>query len=220
MKTVKIQHIFLTILICLFLLLGGGCGKRTVQPLDTDSDSPSLGGGTDIEYPAAGTSDFGDTPGYQERSLQLDGTLDDTATIAGTGSTGNLSVNQNGDVHSEEYKKTQGRSSIGLSPIYFNFDQAIVRPDMVERMMINARYLQENPGTRIVIEGNCDSRGTKEYNLALGQRRAQVAKQYLVNLGIDPSRIRTVSYGEEQPLFTGEDEFSHAQNRRDDFILE
>lgn len=220
MKTVKIRHIILTLLISLAFLLGGGCGKRTVQPLDTNVDPPTFGDGTDIEYPAADSPDFGDTPGYLEESLQLDGTLDDTGTIASAAPTGNLSVNQNGDPQSEEYKKTQGRSSIGLSPIYFNFDQAIVRPDMVERMMNNARYLQENPGARIVIEGNCDSRGTKEYNLALGQRRALVAKQYLVNLGIDPRRIRTVSYGEEQPLFTGEDEFSHAQNRRDDFILE
>lgn len=219
MKTVKIRHIILPILVSLFLLLGGGCGKQTVQPLDTDSGSPTLSGGTDIEYPAADTP-YADTPGYSERSLSPEGTLDDTGTMANAGPTGNLSVNQDGEQLSEEYKKTQGRSSIGLRPIYFNFDQAIVRPDMVEAMMSNARYLQENPGTRIVIEGNCDSRGTKEYNLALGQRRALVAKQYLVNLGIEPSRIRTVSYGEEQPLFVGEDEFSYAQNRRDDFILE
>lgn len=220
MKTVKIRHLLLPILISLFLLLGGGCGKQTVQPLDTGTDSPTLGGGTDIEYPAAETPGYPDTPGYSERSLSTEGTLDDTGTMADAGPTGNLSVNQNGDERSEEYKKTQGRSSIGLSPIYFNFDQAIVRPDMVERMMNNARYLQENPGTRIVIEGNCDSRGTKEYNLALGQRRALVAKRYLVNFGIDADRIRTVSYGEERPLFTGDDEFSYAQNRRDDFILE
>jgi peptidoglycan-associated lipoprotein len=75
------------------------------------------------------------------------------------------------------------------------------------------------PNAAIVIEGNSDERGTNEYNLALGERRAITAKQYLVDLGIDAARIQTISYGEERPLFTGQDEDSYSQNRRDDFIM-
>ncbi|MBV5334093.1 OmpA family protein, partial [bacterium] len=72
----------------------------------------------------------------------------------------------------------------------------------------------------IVIEGNCDARGTNEYNLALGERRAINAKKYMMDLGVDGKRIRTVSYGEERPLFEGSDEISYQYNRRDDFVIE
>ncbi len=91
---------------------------------------------------------------------------------------------------------------------------------MADRMANNALFLKQAQGTSIVIEGNCDERGTSEYNLALGERRALNAKGYLINLGVEANRIRTIGYGEERPLFQGQDEFSYAQNRRDDFILE
>ncbi|MCK5229763.1 MAG: OmpA family protein, partial [Desulfobulbaceae bacterium] len=69
------------------------------------------------------------------------------------------------------------------------------------------------------IEGNCDERGTNEYNMALGERRARSAKKYLTNLGVEGSRIETISYGEEKPLNYGHDELSWSQNRRDDFVI-
>ena len=84
----------------------------------------------------------------------------------------------------------------------------------------NASYMKENLGLVIVIEGNCDERGTNEYNLALGERRAINAKEYMVNLGVNPARIRTVSYGEERLLFLGQNELDWSQNRRADFIVE
>ncbi|HER62464.1 MAG TPA: peptidoglycan-associated lipoprotein Pal [Desulfobacteraceae bacterium] len=125
-----------------------------------------------------------------------------------------------GDPESDEYKKTYGRSSEQLLPIYFDFDQASIRSDQFSRLEHNADYLKGNPSVKVIIEGNCDERGTNEYNLALAERRALNAKTYLIELGIEEYRIRTVSYGEERPLFTGQDEFSWAQNRRDDFVLE
>ncbi|HEB50413.1 MAG TPA: peptidoglycan-associated lipoprotein Pal [Desulfobulbus sp.] len=130
------------------------------------------------------------------------------------------SLNVNSDQNSEEYKRTHGRSSVEMQPIYFDFDQASIRADQVGRLEHNADYLNGHPGARVIIEGNCDERGTNEYNLALGERRALNAKNYLVELGVSPDRIRTISYGEERPLFTGDDEFSWSQNRRDDFVLE
>jgi peptidoglycan-associated lipoprotein len=82
-----------------------------------------------------------------------------------------------------------------------------------------AGFLKDNPNVRTRIEGNCDERGTNEYNLALGERRAESAKNFLLSLGISPDRIETISYGEERPLAAGHNEDSWAQNRRDDFVI-
>jgi peptidoglycan-associated lipoprotein len=113
----------------------------------------------------------------------------------------------------------EGRTSAPMLPVYFDFDSSAIRPDQVERIEFNGDFLKENPEIRIRIEGNCDPRGTKEYNLALGERRAQSAKRYLANLGIDESRMDTISWGEEKLLLYGHDEISWAQNRRDDFVI-
>ena len=112
-----------------------------------------------------------------------------------------------------------GRTSEGLSPLYFDFDKSIIRSDQLERIEKNAVFMKSNPGVKVRIEGNCDERGTNEYNMALGQRRALSGKQYLVNLGVAESRLDTISYGEEQPINFGHDELSWSQNRRDDFVI-
>jgi len=113
----------------------------------------------------------------------------------------------------------EGRTSGPMLPVYFNFDSAAIQADQVERIETNADFMKQNSGATVRIEGNCDPRGTKEYNLALGERRAQSAKKYLVNLGVDESRLSTVSWGEEKLLLYGHDEISWAQNRRDDFVI-
>jgi len=113
----------------------------------------------------------------------------------------------------------EGRTSGPMLPVYFDFDSSSIRPDQVERIEGNADFIKEKQDVRIRIEGNCDPRGTKEYNLALGERRAQSAKRYLVTLGVDESRLDTVSWGEEKLLLYGHDEISWAQNRRDDFVI-
>ncbi len=114
---------------------------------------------------------------------------------------------------------SEGRTSGPMLPIYFAFDSSVISGEQVGRIKTNADYLKENSSVNIVVEGNCDSRGTNEYNLALGERRAQAAKSYLVNLGIEGARISTVSWGEEKPWLLGEDEASMAKNRRDDFVV-
>jgi peptidoglycan-associated lipoprotein len=143
-------------------------------------------------------------------------TLDAGSQVQGEG----LGSLAGGDQNSDEYKKMYGRSSSEMQPIYFDFDQAIIRGDQIVRLEHNADYLKANSSTKVVVEGNCDERGTNEYNLALGERRAINAKNYLVDLGVEEYRIRTVSYGEERPLFSEADEWSWSQNRRDDFVLE
>ncbi len=114
----------------------------------------------------------------------------------------------------------EGRTTGPMLPVYFSFDSYSIRTDQVPRIKVNADFLKEKQDVKIRIEGNCDPRGTREYNLALGEKRAQGAKKFLINLGIDSERITTVSLGEEKMLLHGHDELSWAQNRRDDFIIE
>jgi len=106
----------------------------------------------------------------------------------------------------------------GLQRIYFDFDQSVVRPDQKPTMQQNFDHLSRNPGVRIRIEGHCDERGTTEYNLALGERRAKGAFQYLMDLGVDPNRMNVVSYGEEVPLDSRQNEEAWAKNRRAEFV--
>ena len=120
----------------------------------------------------------------------------------------------------DEYKKMYGRSSKPLLPVYFDFEEAGISESQGERLQQNARYLLANPEISITIEGNCDDRGTSDYNLALGERRAQAARDYLLQFGVDMSRMRTKSYGEERPLFPSRGEASWAENRRDDFVID
>lgn len=114
---------------------------------------------------------------------------------------------------------SEGRTSAPMLPIYFDFDKYNIRPDMKARMQTNAKFLADNPQVRIEIQGNCDERGTNEYNLGLGERRAKAAKDYLSKMGIAPNRMDVVSLGEEQPLDPGHNEAAWAKNRRDDFVI-
>jgi len=101
--------------------------------------------------------------------------------------------------------------------IHFDYDKANVRSDDMGALDQKVAILQANPELRIRVGGHCDERGSDEYNLALGNRRAQAAKQYLVSHGIDAGRIETQSWGEERPLVDGHDESAWSQNRRDEF---
>lgn len=98
--------------------------------------------------------------------------------------------------------------------IYFDLDSYEVRPEAMPRLDAQAQWLQRYPSVTVRIEGNADERGTREYNLALGDRRANAAKNYLAARGIAPSRISVISYGKERPVALGSDEASWAQNRR------
>lgn len=104
-----------------------------------------------------------------------------------------------------------------LKMIYFDFDKYNLRDDARRTLESNAEILKENADVSIVIEGHCDERGTNEYNLALGENRANAARDYLIRLGIDGSRITTISYGEERPVALGHDEAAWSQNRRGQF---
>ncbi|MEM8770483.1 MAG: peptidoglycan-associated lipoprotein Pal [Pseudomonadota bacterium] len=97
--------------------------------------------------------------------------------------------------------------------VFFGYDQYTLTPQAQSTLARQAAWLQEYPETRIRVAGNCDERGTREYNLALGARRAEAAKAYLVSLGVDGARIQTVSYGKERPIANGSNERAWSQNR-------
>lgn len=210
MKKRLSRTLALSALIGSLVLFGSGCGKKTVLPPDGDQSltGSEMAGGKDINYPLA-------EGGYSEEGLPVEGSLDDSAP-AGSDGLGTMSTAER---QSDEYKRIHGRSSENLYPIYFDFDQAGVRPGMTEILISNAEYLKTIPGALITIEGNSDERGTNEYNLALGERRAINSRQYLINLGIAAERMRTLSYGEERPLFLGQDEDAYSMNRRVDFVV-
>ena len=113
----------------------------------------------------------------------------------------------------------EDRTSAPMHPIYFDFDRFNILNDMKPVMEENALFLLDHPEVMVEIQGNCDDRGTNEYNLALGERRAKGAQAYLVNLGVNPDRIGTVSFGEERPLDPEQNKSAWAKNRRDDFVI-
>jgi peptidoglycan-associated lipoprotein len=105
--------------------------------------------------------------------------------------------------------------------IYFDFDKSDLRQDARNTLTKNAEILlKSKQATKIKIEGHCDERGSAEYNLALGERRAKSALQYLVTLGVQPDRLSIISYGKEKPAVQGNDEEAWAKNRRDEFVID
>ena len=105
-----------------------------------------------------------------------------------------------------------------LQPIYFAFDSSALSETALRTLERNAAWLRQHPDWKVRIEGHCDERGTSEYNLALGARRARRVRDQLVQLGISPDRIETISYGEERPVDPGHDEAAWSKNRRAEFV--
>jgi peptidoglycan-associated lipoprotein len=107
-----------------------------------------------------------------------------------------------------------------LKTVYFAFDKADLTDDARRTLRANADWLKTQTKYGVAVEGHCDERGTIEYNLSLGQRRSQVIKDYLVSVGVNAARVRTVSYGEERPVDPGHNETAWAKNRRGEFVIE
>lgn len=190
-------------LLCLAVafFLFTGCAKKQV---DSDTVSTSLKPeGRLIEGAGDGAAETGD-------SL----TAGDLESLDRTG-VNPLAL----DTTSLEYRRQYGRSTAPLLPVYFDFDSSALNVNQLDSLNESGSYLVENNSPNLVIEGNCDERGTVDYNLALGELRAISVKKYLVNIGVDGGRIKTVSYGSERPLFPGSDEESWAANRRADLVL-
>jgi peptidoglycan-associated lipoprotein len=106
-----------------------------------------------------------------------------------------------------------------LQTVFFDYDSYELSPRTLEALEQNAQWLKSNPSVRVQIEGHCDERGSVEYNINLGGRRASRVREYLARLGVDPGRMTTISYGKERPLNPGHDEAAWAMNRRAQFLV-
>lgn len=185
---------------CIVVLFMGGCGTG-------DGDSTRTSSSMKPEGFLAGTS----TP---EPVSSDDFSAGDLESLTETG------VNPFAEgTESEEYRRTYGRSTAPLYPIFFDFDSSSIKDDQLGKLDDNARYLLKNMDIVFVIEGNCDERGTTDYNLALGELRALNVKKYLANSGVSDTRMSTISYGSQRPLFPGSDEESWEMNRRVDLVV-
>jgi len=118
-----------------------------------------------------------------------------------------------------ESLESQAKAVGALQIVYFDFDKSNLNPTEKEKLDKTSAWLSDNPEANLRIEGHCDERGTSEYNLALGERRANSAKKYLINLGNDPQKISTISYGEENPADPAHNKDAWSKNRRDEFKI-
>ena len=121
-------------------------------------------------------------------------------------------------VDAEDEPLDEAEAAVDFTPVYFEYDSSVILPDQRDKLDLIATYLEENPEVTLLVEGHTDSRGTVEYNIGLGERRAQVVQDYLVRLGVDGARVSTISYGEERPVVQGEGEESWAMNRRAELV--
>jgi len=140
----------------------------------------------------------------------------------GAGQLGEGNLGAGGGSSLERFKHGGELGGAGgpLSDIHFGYNDYTITSQDGEVLKSNAKWLQDHPSARVQVEGHCDERGSEEYNIALGARRAQAAKDYLETLGIAADRISTISYGKELPLCEEHNEECWAQNRRDHFVVQ
>ncbi len=189
-----------SLVLCCGLLFAGGCAKEEVvkkeEPLAPTASQPAT------PAPVTPPAEKAPAPAVKEQPVE---TTPKEAPAAAK----------------EEPVTEAPKASLQelLEKIYFDFDSAELSAASRESLKKNYDLLKKNSGVKIRIEGNCDERGSDEYNLALGERRAKSAMKYLTTLGIKASRISTISYGQEKPADPGHDEAAWAKNRRDDFVI-
>ncbi len=201
MKEKILQVLCVAGLIASVSFLTLGCAKKPVESQENGADARVTTDTTTTADSGAYVADPADTA--------------DTA-----GSYESIDSGESTTASAGAYEVTEGRTHEGMLPVYFDFDKSTIRDDQQARIEGNAEFIKSNSNLKISIQGNCDERGTNEYNIALGERRAQAAKKYLVNLGVAADNLYTVSFGEERPLLLGHDEYSWSQNRRDDFVMQ
>jgi peptidoglycan-associated lipoprotein len=145
------------------------------------------------------------------------------AAAAGKGAGGLGEQGLGGKSSLEQFQKgtlgAAGSEGGPLTDIHFDYNDFTIRPQDGEILKTDASWLSSHPNARVQIEGHCDERGSEEYNIALGAKRAQAAKDYLITLGIGGGRLSTISYGKELPLCTDHNEKRWARNRRDHFVV-
>jgi len=188
--------LFLTI-IGLAAILAAGCPKKQTTPIE-ESVSVEEGAGTGTPPGSAG----GAKPVEEMPSQQEPFAEEPLSEGSGAG---------------EEGAAGSRAGALPLATVYFAYDSDELSPDAIAALESNATWMRTNAGVRVLIEGNTDERGTLEYNLSLGARRANAVRNHLIRLGIPAAQLETISYGEDQPADAGHDETAWARNRRCDF---
>jgi peptidoglycan-associated lipoprotein len=133
---------------------------------------------------------------------------------------GQIQIGGGPTVNREEFENMDAdRAALAAYTVHFAYDSAAVRKSEKANVQAVADALGRDASTKLLIEGHCDERGTEEYNRSLGERRALALRQALAKIGVDPSRIRTISYGKDKPADPGHDESAWLKNRRGEFVL-
>ena len=143
---------------------------------------------------------------------------DDTGTSDRSDSGRDRSERDDDDGSTTKVSADDGTSTPSFAAVYFEFDSTDLSADARGELQQLAAWLESHPKAKITIEGHCDDRGTDEYNIALGQKRAKIIQDYLSRLGVDDARLATISYGEERPASNGDDENAWALNRRGELV--
>ncbi|WP_163557117.1 peptidoglycan-associated lipoprotein Pal [Halomonas sp. NO4] len=151
------------------------------------------------------------TGGTQDGTM--DGSRSGTGTGTGTAGTGQVSSSGIGTDGERVGQQADGRIP-EVRTIYFDFDSDTIKSEFESVLTAHARYLRGNGGAEVVLQGHTDERGTREYNMALGERRARAVRRFLEVQGVSPSQVEVVSYGEERPAVGGHDDEAYAENRR------
>ena len=222
-----------------------GCGKKTVAPTPKTPPTPPPAATPTVTLQASPTSvnkgesatlswnstdatqlsiapDVGAVTAQGSTKVTPSDTTTYTITASGPGgsasATANVTVNAPQVVEQPKGPSEEERWKAGVFDAYFDYDKADLRPDVRAALSKTAEFLKSNPGIKVTVEGHCDERGSTEYNLGLGVRRADSVKQYIVSLGVSADRVNTTSFGKEKPFCTESNEGCWQQNRRGHFV--
>lgn len=226
--------------------IGGGCKKKVAAPppapapapppaapptvtLNASPASVNPGQTVTLSWSSTNATDLNIDPGVgkvaPQGSTPVNPTQSTTYTITATGAGGSTTASAHVEVTAPPAAPAAAPPSIGelfeqnVKDAYFDFDKSDIRADARTTLTKDAEFLRSYPQVRVSIEGHCDERGSTEYNLGLGQRRAEAAKNYLISLGISADRMETVSWGKERPVCTEHNEDCWQRNRRAHFVL-
>ncbi|MAC07729.1 MAG: peptidoglycan-associated lipoprotein [SAR116 cluster bacterium] len=190
-------------LIALFAVAFFVAACETASQITTDSAGDSTASSSSSTASASGSSSSGSSGSSSTSSTSSSGSSSSSASSSAAAGTDSAA---------------DKLASIG-NTVYFSYDSAALDGNSQATLYRQAAFLNGNPSLTVTIEGHCDERGTREYNLALGERRAAAARDYLLAQGVDPARIKVISYGKERPAMAGSNEESWAKNRRAATVL-
>ena len=193
-------------LIALFAVAFFVAACETASQINTDSAGDSTASSSSSTASASGSSSSGSSGSSS------------TSSTSSTSSSGSSSSSASSSAAAGSDSAADKLASIG-NTVYFSYDSAALDGNSQATLYRQAAFLNGNPSLTVTIEGHCDERGTREYNLALGERRAAAARDYLLAQGVDPARIKVISYGKERPAMAGSNEESWAKNRRAATVL-